>query len=194
VFVERGASWDDFIVSHGAQSAIGHHLGEGVLQAGETVVIDLWPRDGESACCADMTRTFVVGEIPNEVAEWHRLVKEALDRGLAEVRPGVTGRSIYDGTCELFEAAGHPTQRTKAEGETLADGFFHGLGHGVGLEVHEAPMLGMTGHEELVAGDVVTLEPGLYRSGYGGVRLEDLILVTADGAENLTRFPYDLTP
>ena len=76
----------------------------------------------------------------------------------------------------------------------LADGFFHGLGHGVGLEVHEEPGLGLTSADALQAGDVVTVEPGLYRQGYGGVRLEDLVLVTEDGAENLTRFPYDLTP
>jgi Xaa-Pro aminopeptidase len=76
----------------------------------------------------------------------------------------------------------------------LEDGFFHGLGHGVGLEVHEAPNLGRGGTAELVPGDVVTLEPGLYRQGFGGCRLEDLVLVTEDGAENLTDFPYDLTP
>jgi Xaa-Pro aminopeptidase len=75
----------------------------------------------------------------------------------------------------------------------LADGFFHALGHGVGLEVHEAPYLGRVG-EELIAGDVVAVEPGLYRSGYGGCRLEDLVLVTEEGAESLTRFPYELEP
>ena len=80
------------------------------------------------------------------------------------------------------------------DGHQLADGFFHGLGHGVGLEVHEEPGLGLTSAEELQVGDVVTVEPGLYRQGYGGVRLEDLVLVTADGAENLTHFSYELTP
>ena len=75
----------------------------------------------------------------------------------------------------------------------LVDGFFHSLGHGVGLEVHEQPALGKVG-EELLAGDVVTIEPGLYRRGFGGCRLEDLVLVTADGAENLTEYPYDLAP
>ena len=157
-------------------------------------MIDLWPRDGESFCFADMTRTFVVGEIAPDVAEWHRICKQALDRAISEIRPGVSGRAIFDGTCELFEAAGEPTQRTKQPGLPLADGFFHGLGHGVGLEVHEEPGLGLTSREPLQAGDVVTVEPGLYRQGYGGVRLEDLVLVTEDGAENLTRFSYELTP
>jgi Xaa-Pro aminopeptidase len=193
-FVARGTTADEFIVSHGAQSAIGHHMGEGTILAGETIVIDVWPRDNESACYADMTRTFVVGDIPDQVAQWHRLVKEALDRAHSELRPGAIGRALFDGTCEIFEAAGYPTQRTKTPDEPLEDGFFHSLGHGVGLEVHEEPGLGMTSRKPLVAGDVVTVEPGLYRPGLGGLRLEDLVLITDDGAENLTDFPYDLTP
>jgi Xaa-Pro aminopeptidase len=94
----------------------------------------------------------------------------------------------------VFEGAGELTQRTKPEGEALRDGFFHSLGHGVGLQVHEEPSLGRTGAEELVAGDVVAIEPGCYRHGYGGVRLEDLALVTEDGYERLTSFPYALEP
>ena len=78
-------------------------------------------------------------------------------------------------------------------GEVLSDGFFHSLGHGVGLEVHEQPGLGRSG-VDLLAGDVITIEPGLYRRGYGGLRLEDLVLVTEDGPEVLTDYPYELTP
>jgi Xaa-Pro aminopeptidase len=193
-FLERDANADGFIVSHGPQAAIGHHLGGGQIRAGETIMIDLWPRDNASACSADMTRTFVVGEVVEEVAEWHRLCREALDRAVEDIRPGVHGSEVFGHTCDIFEAAGYPTQRTKPPGEVLSDGFHHSLGHGVGLEVHEQPFLGMAGHEELVAGDVVAVEPGLYRAGYGGVRLEDLVLVTADGAESLTRFPYELAP
>jgi Xaa-Pro aminopeptidase len=184
---------DEFIVSHGWQSAIGHHGGEGEIAEGEPVVIDLWPRDRASACYADMTRTFVAGEPSEELREWHRLCKEALDRALGEIRAGVTGLSVFEGTCEIFEAAGHKTQRTKEEGKPLEEGFFHSLGHGVGLEVHEEPSLGRMGGK-LVAGDVVSVEPGLYRPGFGGCRLEDLVLVTEQGCENLTDFPYDLTP
>jgi Xaa-Pro aminopeptidase len=169
-------------------------MGAGQIEAGEPIVIDLWPRDGESACCADMTRTFVVGDPPDELVEWHRLCKEALDRALDDMRPGVTGKAVYEGSCEIFEAAGYPTQRTKQEGEPLSEGFFHSLGHGVGLEVHELPVLGMVGHEELKRGEVFAVEPGLYRPGFGGCRLEDLLVVTDDGAEKLTSFPYDLTP
>jgi Xaa-Pro aminopeptidase len=194
VFTEHNCSADEFIVAHGAQGAVGHDMGSGPISAGEPVVIDLWPKDRESACFADMTRTFVVGEPPAEIVEWQRLCLEALERSFEAVKAGATGRELFDISCDIFERAGQVTQRTKEPGKPLDEGFFHGLGHGVGLEVHEEPGLGILGKKELLAGDVVTLEPGLYRQGFGGVRLEDLVLVTEDGAENLTNFPYDLAP
>jgi Xaa-Pro aminopeptidase len=183
----------DVIVASGAAGAVGHDPGSGPLNRDEPIIIDIWPRDDESACYADMTRTFVLGDVSDELAEWHRLTREALEATRAAVRPGVNGRDVYAIACQVYEDAGIPTQRTKAEGQVLRDGFFHGLGHGVGLDVHEAPGLGRAG-EELIAGDVITLEPGTYRQGYGGVRLEDLLLVTEDGSETLTDFPYELTP
>jgi Xaa-Pro aminopeptidase len=184
---------DELIVSHGAQTAVGHDMGSGPIAADEPIVFDLFPRDRETGCFADMTRTFVVGTPSDELREYHRLVKEALDRSLAAVRPGITGDELMRLVSDLFHEHGYKTPLHKEPGEVLADGFFHSLGHGVGLEVHEAPSLGRNG-EALVPGDVVTLEPGLYRSGYGGVRLEDLVLVTEDGCENLTDFPYALQP
>jgi Xaa-Pro aminopeptidase len=193
-FTDHGVSSDDFIVSHGAQTAIGHELGFGPIEPDEPVVIDLWPKDPESGCYADMTRTYVVGTPPEELVEYHRLVKEALDRSFASTKAGVPGFDVFNLVCEFFEEHGQKTAISKPPGEVLENGFFHGLGHGVGLEVHEAPGMGRGSTGELMAGDVVTLEPGLYRQGFGGCRLEDLVLVTENGAEKLTDFPYDLQP
>ena len=106
----------------------------------------------------------------------------------------MTGAELHGLACDVFEAAGHPTQRTKASGETLREGFYFGLGHGVGLEVHEPPDLGLGDADPLIAGDVIAVEPGLYRPGLGGLRLEDLVLVTEDGHEVITDYPYDLAP
>jgi Xaa-Pro aminopeptidase len=194
VFAAHGTTADEFIVAPGPQGAVGHDMGSGPIAAGVPIVVDIWPRDNESSVYCDMTRTFVVGDVPDDVREWHRLCKEALDRAISEISAGVDGKAVFAGTCDIFEAAGEPTQRTKKDGEPLVDGFFHGLGHGVGLEVHEQPGLGIVSDKPLLAGDVVTVEPGLYRQGYGGVRLEDLVLVTESGAENLTQYPYDLEP
>jgi Xaa-Pro aminopeptidase len=175
--------------------AVGHESGSGPLPANAPVCIDLWPQDEESGCWSDMTRTFVRGEISDPIAKLHELVLEAHERACAAVRPGVPGVDVYGVACDVFEAAGHPTQRTKAAGETLRHGFYFGLGHGVGLEVHEAPALGRTGREPLIAGDVIAVEPGTVDPNDGGMRVEDLLVVTEDGYENLTAsFPYDLTP
>jgi Xaa-Pro aminopeptidase len=194
VFTDHGVTSDDFIVAHGGQGALGHDLGSGAISESEPIVIDLWPKDPQSGCYADMTRTFVIGTPPDELVEYHRLVKEALDRSFAATKAGVPGVEVFNLVCEFFEENGQPTALSKKPGQVLRDGFFHGLGHGVGLEVHEAPGMGRGSTSKLMAGDVVTLEPGLYRHGFGGCRLEDLVLVTENGAENLTDFPYDLTP
>ena len=194
VTARLGASaGDELIVAHGAQTAIGHEMGSGPIAPGEPVVIDLWPRDAESACFADMTRTFVVGEVPAELRSYHELTRESLARSFEAVRPGVEGREVFRISCQPYERAGLPTQLTKTPGQVLQEGFYHSLGHGVGLEVHEAPPLGRA-PSVLEAGDVITLEPGCYRLGFGGCRLEDLVLVTDDGAELLTNYAYDLEP
>ena len=190
-FLRHGALAEEMIVSHGPQTAVGHDMGSGPVGADDVVLLDLFPVDLESACYADITRTFVVGEAPDEIRDWHALCREAVELAAAEVRPGADGGAIHRLVSEFFAERGFPTQLTKQEGEVLRDGFYHGLGHGVGLEVHEAPGLGMLG-QELVAGDVITIEPGLYRYGFAGVRVEDLLLVTEDGYERLTDCPYEL--
>lgn len=192
VFSSSGASAADLpIVSHGAQSAIGHEVGSGAISSAEPIVVDLFPQDLGSGCFADMTRTFCLGDPPAELVEYHRLCREALDVAVSAIRPGVPGRDVFARVCDLFEAAGYPTQRTKTPGKPLEDGYFHALGHGVGLAVHERPYMGRIA-DDLMAGDVVTLEPGCYRQGFGGCRLEDLVVVTDGGCEVLTDFPYDL--
>jgi Xaa-Pro aminopeptidase len=172
---------------------VGHESGHGELVAGQAVIVDIWPRHRASRCYADMTRTFLAGggAPDDELRRYWELTRASLDAIYPLVRAGADGRAIYDASCEPYEAAGYPTQRTKAPGEVLQEGYFHGLGHGVGLEVHERPGLGRSG-DELLAGDVITLEPGCYRQGFGGCRLEDLVLVTDGGCEVITDFPYDL--
>jgi Xaa-Pro aminopeptidase len=184
---------DDVIVSHGPQGAVGHEPGHGPIEAGEGVIVDIWPRDRTSRCWADMTRTFLAGggEADGELAEYWKLSHEALQASLDAVRAGADCQEIYGLSCDPFERAGYLTQRNKPEGSKLDEGYFHSLGHGVGLEVHERPFLGRT-PDTLVAGDVITLEPGCYRKGFGGVRLEDLVLVGENGGELLTDFPYNL--
>ena len=193
VFADHEVEGSDMIVSHGAQTAVGHNQGSGQIAPNEPIVFDLFPRDKATGCYSDMTRTYVVGKPSDEVQEWYKLVKEALESSTAGVKPGVNGNALFREVCEHFQQAGYKTQLNKEPGEVLEDGFFHSLGHGVGLEVHELPYMGRTG-QELVAGDVITIEPGLYRSGYGGVRLEDIVVVTEDGHEVITKYPYDLTP
>jgi Xaa-Pro aminopeptidase len=188
-----GAPAPPDIMVTSALSGGGHDPGSGPLPADLPIHIDLWPRDEESGCWADMSRTFVVGELTSAVAELRDVVREALEAVRAAARPGVTGRALYDISADIIERAGHPTQRTARPGETLMHGFYFSLGHGVGLDVHEPPELGLAGHEELVAGDVVAIEPGVEGlESIGGVGFEDLLLITRDGSETLTDYPYDL--
>jgi Xaa-Pro aminopeptidase len=192
---EHGAPCPPDVIVASVWQGNGHEQGSGPLPAGLPIQIDIWPRDEASACWADMARTFMVGDPAPEkaelIAEQESLVRIALTEAQAAVRPGITGRELFDGACDSFESAGYPTQRT-AQGDE--DGFQFSLGHGVGLEVHEAPHLGLAGHEPLVVGDVLAIEPGLWDKRIGGVTFEDLVLVTENGCELLTRFPYGLTP
>jgi Xaa-Pro aminopeptidase len=186
---------DIMVKPMGPNPAGGHDPGAGPLPPHVPIEIDLWPRDERTGCWADMTRAFVRGDISDPVAEIHALVLDAHERVCAASRPGVRCTDLYGVACDVFEAAGHPTGRTKPPGETLREGFYFGLGHGVGLEVHEDPPLGRSGDAHLIAGDVIAVEPGTSIREVGGTRVEDLLLVTDDGNERLTgSSPYGLVP
>jgi Xaa-Pro aminopeptidase len=188
---QRGAALTTFSVTRGPQTATGHGPGSGPIAPGEPVIVDLAPQDRESACFADIARTFVYGEPDPEIAEWHALVLEAHATAIANVRAGILGRDLWNQACDFFEARGFATQRRP--GKTVMEGFPAALGHGVGLEIHEDPGLGRSGGE-LAAGDVITIEPFLCRPGFGAVQVEDLLLVTGAGADRLSSLPTGLAP
>lgn len=181
------------IVAAGGEAAVPHNVGDDnrVLRPGESLVVDLYPR---GRLFADCTRTFCVGDVPPRLREAHDAVRSCLDWATSQSVTGVTGWSLQEGVCERLAARGYPTP-IDTPGTTR--GYVHGLGHGVGFELHELPSFRKRDDSsgELAIGDVFTLEPGLYdpEAGYG-VRLEDLVVLTAEGLDNLTALPYDLDP
>ena len=153
--------------------------------------MDIYPRSKTTRFFADMTRTVCRGEPSKEIARMYDVVRQAQDEGIRMLRPGVTGREIHERIEDVLFEAGYGTLREGQRREGVPS-FIHGLGHGVGLEIHEAPSIGRGGTKPLAAGDVVTIEPGLYQEGVGGVRLEDMLVVTETGARDLTRSPREL--
>lgn len=167
------------IVAAGANGSAPHaEPSEREIEAGELVVWDMGAKvDGY---CSDCTRTFAAGEPDEEAREVYELVRSAQAAGLDAIRPGVGGADADDVAREVIRSAGR------------GDEFGHGLGHGVGLEVHEAPRLAPSSDDELLQSDVVTVEPGVYLPGRFGVRIEDLVVVTAEGARNLSSLSKEL--
>ncbi|MFB6194909.1 MAG: M24 family metallopeptidase [Haloplanus sp.] len=186
--LHEGCALDETIVACGADAADPHDRGSGPLRADEPIVVDIFPRDKETRYHADMTRTFLKGEPDPTLREWFDLTDEARRAALDAVEPGVTGEEVHGAACDVYEDAGLPTLRTDPGAET---GFIHGTGHGVGLDVHELPRVAPDG-DELEPGNVITIEPGLYDPDVGGVRIEDLVVVTEDGHEDLTEYPVEL--
>jgi len=187
--LRHGCSLDETIVACGADAADPHERGSGPLAADEPIIVDIFPQNKATKYHADMTRTFCRGDPDPTVREWYDLTEEAYRAALDAVEPGATGEDVHDVACDVYEDAGVPTLRAD---ETAETGFIHSTGHGVGLDVHEGPSVG-PGGGELEPGHVVTIEPGLYDPEVGGVRIEDLIVVTGDGHENLTDYPVELT-
>lgn len=172
------------IVACGADSCDPHQEGRGPLRAGMSIIIDIFPRDNTSGYFGDITRTVVKGTAPAALRALYDAVQRGQQLALERVRAGAEGRQIHQAILDLFTGEGHET----GEKHGHMQGFFHSTGHGLGLEIHEAPRIGPT-RDVLEAGQVVTVEPGLYYPEVGGVRLEDVVVVEDGGATNLTTFP-----
>ncbi len=187
VFIGNGYDTNDSIVAAGPGSADPHFSGAGPIHENEPIVIDIYPYGKKDRYFADMTRTVVRGKPSPELQKMYDTVFEAQNIALGAIKAGVTGQYINDLVCECFEKHGYGTTRTKA-----TQGFIHSTGHGVGIDIHEFPSIGEGGIEPLKAGQVVTVEPGLYIPSIGGVRIEDMVVVTENGNVNLTKMPKKL--
>ncbi|MDD5490129.1 MAG: M24 family metallopeptidase [Candidatus Moranbacteria bacterium] len=206
------------IVSTGDQTAIPHHDGTGPIRPHQPIVCDIFPRHRASGYFADMTRTFVKGKPSVEIEKMYGTILKAQKAAEKKIRAGIRAKEVYDIAAEVIYKSGYdvgeklaPHQfkaqnmnNKKNKGEAVsptacrdikntngigAGGFIHGLGHGVGLDIHEKPSLKANSEDILKAGNIITIEPGLYYSGIGGVRIEDMVLVTKTGCQNLTNYP-----
>ncbi|MCG8585845.1 MAG: M24 family metallopeptidase, partial [Pirellulales bacterium] len=189
--LERGFTNPGCIVAGGKQGSDGHELGSGNLHTGESVVIDIFPRSRETLYWGDCTRTVVHGEVPDELVRMHAAVVRAKAAAIDVCRAGVSGEDVHRATIASLESDGYEFIRAGEPRDDDRPALRHGTGHGVGLEVHEPPLLDFGG-PELLAGDVVTVEPGLYAKSIGGVRVEDMIAITPDGSENFNSLPEGL--
>lgn len=184
--LERGAVASGTIVAGGDQACDPHCRGNGPLRAGELIVIDIFPRVSASGYHGDMTRTYLKGEARAEQRALYETVFAAHQEALDKHRAGNDGRQIYEEVQAFFRSRGYETR--VVDGTPV--GFFHGLGHGLGLEVHEPPRVNPSGRE-LLEGQVITVEPGLYYPGVGGVRIEDVVRVGSGAPEMLSAHPYE---
>ncbi|TAJ07174.1 MAG: aminopeptidase P family protein [Nitrospirae bacterium] len=182
--MERDCVAQHTIVAGGEQACDPHNEGSGPLPADRSIIFDVFPRSASSRYFADMSRTVVRGTPSPDLIRLYQTVKDAQEEAITKVRDGADGAKIHQGICERFEAAGYKTGLVNGR----MQGYFHGTGHGVGLDIHEPPRISKTG-SPLQEGHVVTVEPGLYYPGLGAVRIEDMVLVTSDGCRNLTNFP-----
>ena len=189
--LNRGYTNPTSIVAGGPQAADCHYVGAGPLRTEQPVIIDIFPRNRETLYNGDCTRTVVHGQIPDGVGRMREAVAAAKAAAIAACRAGVTGQAVHEATKQAILSHGYSLGLPAEDAPDDFCSLPHGTGHGVGLDVHEPPLLDKGG-PELVVGDAVTVEPGLYSKAVGGVRLEDLVIVTEDGCENLNRLQEGL--
>ncbi|PYL93131.1 MAG: aminopeptidase P family protein [Verrucomicrobia bacterium] len=173
------------IVAGGDQACDPHERGFGPLQANSLIILDIFPRDAKTGYWGDMTRTVVRGRASEQQRKLWEAVKAGQALALKRIKAGVDGMSVHKAITELFDRRGFPTE--VRNGRRV--GFFHGTGHGLGLEIHEYPRLQKV---TLKAGQCLTVEPGLYYPGIGGARIEDVVIVEKDGCRILSKFPKQL--
>ena len=192
--IELGFTPRPAIVAGGPEGADCHELGSGPLRTSQPVIIDIFPRDPGSLYNGDCTRSVVNGEIPPEVAAMHAAVVAAKRAGIAATRAGVTAQAVHEATLVEIRAAGFEVGLPGSD-DAPGGRMVHGTGHGIGLEVHEGTLLDFSpsgGSPELVLGEALTIEPGIYDPRIGGIRLEDLVIVEAEGCLNLNTLPEGL--
>ena len=184
----RGGTASHTITAPGTQGADPHQAGHGIIQAGAPIVLDIFPRVDRTGYFGDLTRTVVKGQAPEIVRQAYNIVQQAQRRAIDTVRAGIPAGSVHQAALDVLDTSGFKTHRQA----NPPYGFFHSTGHGLGLEIHEGPRLSEGMELPLEAGNVVTVEPGLYYQDWGGVRLEDVVVVTDDGCENLTQAEFIL--
>jgi Xaa-Pro aminopeptidase len=181
--IRRGGFSDSTIAACGSQAAEPHNIGSGPIFANKTIIMDIFPRIKKIGYWGDLTRTVVKGKAPEIVKKAYKAVFEAREYAKTLIKPGAIPAKIHQAAKDLMEKQGFDTGRKNGHNF----GFFHGLGHSLGLEIHENPSLNPRNFEPLKGGEVITVEPGLYYPEWGGIRLEDVITVSKDGCRCLTK-------
>lgn len=191
-FLRRGATTPHgSIVACGPIGADCHHRGTGPLRTGQPIIIDIFPHIRDCGYNGDCTRTIVHGQIPEEVAKMHAAVIEAKQAAEKACKAGVTGEDVHRAAIEIIQKHGYSVGLPDDDAPDTFCSMVHGTGHGIGLDVHEPPLLDFNG-PKLIVGDVLTIEPGVYCKAIGGVRVEDMVAVTNEGCENFNSLPTGL--
>ncbi len=176
------------IIACGKNAANPHYIGENNIMANEPILIDMYPYHKENRYFSDMTRTLIKGGASKHIHKMYEAVLKTQQKVISEIKPGINGSYLYKTACECFREYGFPTLMDQKPYEPMMKyGFIHSIGHGLGLDVHESPQL-FNQNIKLEPGNVIAIEPGLYDPEHGGIRIEDIILVTEKGYKNLTNY------